>query len=129
MSPSNPGLAEERGDGCRNLTRLAAAFLLFSAVGLALGITLVSNLSCTGLCETAGLALYGAGGPVSGLFAALAGGLVLAWPVDITLWIVLAFGAIKLAGARRIPLRRVAFSVLAGAVLWGVLVASLLERA
>lgn len=129
MPPSNPGMAEGRSEGCRDLTRLAAVFLLFSAVGLAAGIRLISNQACERLCETAGLALYGAGGPVSGLFAALAGGLVLAWPVDITLWIVLAFGAIKLSNARAIPIRRVAIWVLSGALLWGVLVASLLERA
>ncbi len=127
--PSNPASADTRGEGCRDLTRLAAVFLLFSAVGLSAGITLISNQSCEGLCEAAGLALYGAGGPVSGLFAALAGGLVLAWPVDITLWIVLAFGAIKLSTARAISIKRVATWVLSGAFLWGVLVASLLERA
>lgn len=129
MPPNEPGSAEIRGDGCRDLTRLAAVFLLFSAVGLAAGIALISNQSCVGLCESAGLALYGAGGPVSGLFAALAGGLVLAWPVDITLWIVLAFGAIKLSGARDVPPRRVAVWILSAAILWGVFVASLLERA
>lgn len=98
-------------------------------MGIAAGIVLISNEGCTGYCEVAGLALYAAGGPVSGLFAALAGGLVLAWPVDITLWVVLGFAAVRLSSARSIPLKRVAGWILAGAVMWGAFISSLLERA
>lgn len=98
-------------------------------MGIAAGIALVSNESCTGICEVAGLALYAAGGPVSGLFAALAGGLVLAWPVDITVWVVLAFAAVRLSSNRSIPVTRVGGWILAGAAMWGVFVSSLLERA
>ena len=60
---------------------------MFTAVGL----TLVNQGGCEGGCETLGLTLLYAGLPVSALLGVFFGGLVVAWPLDITVWVAVGF--------------------------------------
>jgi hypothetical protein len=81
------------------------------------------------LVQQTGFALYGAGAPVSGVFAAIAGDLPVAPFTDIVLWLVLAVGAAHLSERRTIALGRVLGFVIAGALTLGVVVSFLIERA
>ncbi len=58
---------------------------------MVVGLTLVNDRSCSGVCETLGLTLLYAGLPISAAFGVLFGDLVLAWPLDITFWVVVGF--------------------------------------
>lgn len=56
-----------------------------------IGLSLVNDAGCEGACETLGLTLLYAGLPVSAAIGVGFGDLVLAWPLDITLWVVIGF--------------------------------------
>lgn len=119
-----PGSASpEAGVGCRPVVVLFAVIFAFAAAALGGGLAL--TLSCTGACARFGLVLYAAGGPVSGLFAVLAGELPIAWPLDLTVWIVVA-----IALARRFPGRtaRTLGIVVGAALVYGAVLSALIER-
>lgn len=90
------------GIGCRDAA-LATIFLLgFGIVFFAIGLTTIDRDVCTGLCETLGLTLLYAGGPVSALIGIFSDSVIVAWPLDIILWVVLGFGVARFAQNRRI---------------------------
>lgn len=80
------------------------------------------------IAQQLGFALYGAGAPVSGIFAAVAGELPLAPFTDIVIWLVLAVSAAKVSERRELPLRRVLGMVIGAAISLGVVVSFLIER-
>jgi len=118
--PVSPPAEEIRG--CRPAAAVFAVLLAFAAAAFGGGLALA--LSCTGLCGRAGVALYAAGGPVSGLFAAVAGELPVAWPLDLTVWIVVAAAVAR----RTAPWRGVAATV-GAALAYGAVVAALVAPA
>jgi hypothetical protein len=77
--------------GCRDAAIVTGFLLGFGVALFAIGLTLINRDSCAGLCETVGLAFLYAGGPVSALFGLLTDSVVVAWPLDVTLWVVLGF--------------------------------------
>ena len=81
------------------------------------------------LVQQTGFALYGAGAPVSGIFAAIAGELPVAPFTDIVVWLILAVVAARASERSRLPLSRVLGLVVAGALVLGVVVSFLIERA
>ena len=86
--------------GCRD-TAIATGFLLgFGIVLFAIGLTLINRDACDGACETVGLSLLYAGGPISALIGFFTDTVVVAWPLDVTLWVVLGFGVARWAGNR-----------------------------
>ncbi|HEU4319046.1 MAG TPA: hypothetical protein VFS66_03090 [Acidimicrobiia bacterium] len=86
--------------GCRSAAisagLLVAAAIVFMAVGLALG----NDQGCVDGCETLALTMLFAGLPVSAVFMVSIGDLVLAWPLDITFWVVIGFLLARLADNR-----------------------------
>jgi hypothetical protein len=94
--------SKNEGIGCRDAA-LATIFLLgFGIVFFALGLTSINREVCTGLCETLGLTLLYAGGPVSALIGIFTDSVIVAWPLDIMLWVVLGFGVARFAQSRGI---------------------------
>jgi hypothetical protein len=94
--------ARNEGIGCRDAA-LATIFLLgFAIVFSAIGLTSINREVCTGLCETLGLTLLYAGGPVSALIGIFTDSVIVAWPLDIMLWVVLGFGVARFAQNRGI---------------------------
>jgi hypothetical protein len=94
--------ARDEGIGCRDAA-LATIFLLgFGIVFFAIGLTSINREVCTGLCETVGLTLLYAGGPVSALIGIFTDSVIVAWPLDIMLWVVLGFGVARFAQNRGI---------------------------
>jgi hypothetical protein len=93
---------KNEGIGCRDAA-LATIFLLgFGIVFFAIGLTSINREVCTGLCETLGLTLLYAGGPVSALIGVFTDSVIIAWPLDIMLWVVLGFGVARFAQNRGI---------------------------
>jgi hypothetical protein len=68
-----------------------ALFVGVAMAFMAIGLTLVNDASCRAGCETLALTLLYAGLPVSAIFGVIFGDLVVAWPLDITLWVVAGF--------------------------------------
>jgi hypothetical protein len=88
------------GIGCRDAA-LATVFLLgFGIAQFAIGLTLINREVCTGWCETTGLTLLYSGGPISALFGVFTDHVIIAWPLDITLWVVLGFAVARYADRR-----------------------------
>jgi hypothetical protein len=86
--------------GCRD-TAIATAFLLgFGIVMFAIGLTLINRDACSGACEVAGLSLLYAGGPISALIGFFTDTVVIAWPLDVTLWVLLGFAVARWSGNR-----------------------------
>jgi hypothetical protein len=119
---------DEGAIGCRTISSILAVLLGFAVVAVSIGLALVLGEECSGLCETAGLTLYAAGAPVSGLFAVLAGELPLAYLTDIALWIAVAAGAARIVERRRLRVSRVATAVIGVALVYGLAASAFLER-
>ena len=118
----------EQGLGCRSLAVSAGVLIGFGIVSTVLGLTLALGDGPRGT-QQIGFAFYGAGAPVSGIFAAVAGELPLAPFTDVVVWLVAAVGAVSVAERRQVPLRRVLASILGVAGVIGVAVSFLIERA
>jgi len=67
---------------------------------MVIGLTLANDSSCSGDCETLGLTLLYAGLPISAALGVLFGDLVVAWPLDITLWVVMGFFLARFSDGR-----------------------------
>lgn len=121
-SPSPEGL------GCRTLAVSAGVLFVFGLAATALGLMLALG-DGSAVTQQVGFALYGAGAPISGLFAAVAGELPLAPFTDAFVWMGAAVVATRVSGRRAIPLDRVLAVIVALALTLGVIVSFLIERA
>lgn len=127
-STPSPSPKPEPALGCRTLAVAAGVLLGFGIVATALGLVLALGDGGR-LVQQVGFALYGAGAPVSGLFAAIAGELPLAPFTDVVVWLVLAALATRTSERHDLPLGRVLGLVLGAATVLGVAVSFLIERA
>lgn len=88
------------GYGCRSTATAFALLVAFVVVASSFGVSMALGPECTGACETAGFALYGAALPISAIFAATAGDLPIAWPLDASFWLVIAFAVSRISERR-----------------------------
>ncbi len=115
--------------GCRN-PALATLFLLgLAVVFMAVGFTLTQQADCTGLCETGAFALLYAGGPLSGIVGVLFGGIYILWPLEITLWVVIAFLVARRAERRSTGVLRMVIIIIALALAYGLVLSQFVEMA
>ncbi len=115
--------------GCRNAA-VATSFLLgFAVVFMVIGLSLVNGESCEGLCQTLGLTLLYAGGPLSAVLGVAFGGLWLAWPLDVTLWVVLGFASARWAERRSRGVIGVALVLILLALIYGLVLSQFVEIA
>lgn len=78
--------------GCRNAAIAAGILVAVCLAFIAIGIPLVTSADCVDLCRTASETILFAGTPISAIFNMVFGGdLVVAWPLEITLWVVIGF--------------------------------------
>jgi len=89
-----------QGIGCRDAALSTVLLLGFGIVFFAVGLTLINRDQCTGVCEIIGLTLLYAGGPMSALIGIASESVIVAWPLDLTLWVVLGFAVARLATSR-----------------------------
>lgn len=89
----------EHGIGCAPVTWASLTLVLVGGALWAAGILLEDPSRCTGTCQWFAFALIFAGTPVSALITVAGGSdLVLAWPVDVLLWVLLGVAHTKLSG-------------------------------
>lgn len=86
--------------GCRSAAISTLTLIGVAIVFMAIGLTLVNDGACSGTCETLGLTLLYAGLPISAAFGVFFGDLVVAWPLDITFWVVIGFFIARSADGR-----------------------------
>lgn len=101
----------------------------FALAFMAVGLAMVNNPGCTATCETAGITFLYAGLPVSGVFGFFFGDLVLAWPLDITLWVVVGFLLARLTDTRGLQPAGVAMAAAVVALLYGLVLSTFVEMA
>lgn len=101
----------------------------FALALMAVGLAMVNSPECTGACETAGITFLYAGLPVSGVFAFFFGDLALAWPLDLTLWVVVGFLLAGWSNRRKRSPTGAALAVLVIALLYGLVLSTLVEMA
>lgn len=77
--------------GCRSAAIGVGLLVALGLAFMAIGLTLVNDPTCEGGCETLALTLLYAGLPVSAVFGVFFGDVVVAWPLDITFWVVIGF--------------------------------------
>jgi hypothetical protein len=109
---------------------MTTGFLLgFGVVMFAIGLTLINREACTGVCETVGLTLLYAGGPVSAVFGVFTESVIVAWPLDVLLWVVLGFTIARWADARKRRPLGAALAVVLIALAFGLVLSQLVELA
>ena len=86
--------------GCRSAAIASGVLVAFAVIFMSIGLTMINQTTCDGGCETVGFTLLYAGLPVSALFGVGFGELVVAWPLDITFWVVIGFLLARIADNR-----------------------------
>ncbi|MGH3651006.1 MAG: hypothetical protein ACRDU9_09895 [Acidimicrobiia bacterium] len=122
--PSNP-----EPTGCRHAAIATGILVGVALVFMAIGLTLINDSTCDPGCETLGLTLLYAGLPVSSVFGVLFGDLVLAWPLDITLWVVAGFGLARFSDRRRHGVLGPVLLVVLAALIYGLVLSRFVEIA
>lgn len=119
---------DQEGLGCRTLAVSAGVLITFGVLATASGLVLALG-DTPAIVQQIGFALYGAGAPISGLFAAIAGELPLAPFTDLIVWLVLAVVATRISERGSATLSRILGVIIACAGVLGIVVSFLIERA
>jgi hypothetical protein len=97
---------------------------------LAIGLALITDGTCEGACETLALTVLHAGLPVSAVLSVLFGDLVVvAWPLDITFWVVIGFLLARFSDNRRRNVLGAVLIAVMAALGYGLVLSSLVELA
>lgn len=117
------------GPGCRDVARSTVLLLGFAVVFIAAGLNLANLTVCTGICETFGLTLLYAGGPISAALGVFFGWVLVAWPLEATLWVVAGFISARWAENHERGVLGLVFIILVAALIYGLVLAQLVEIA
>ncbi len=98
-------------------------------VFMIVGMTLSQRSDCLGMCETTALTLLYAGGPLSGLLGVVFGSLWVAWPLEVTLWVIVGFATARLAARRATGVLGPALLILGVALVYGLVLSQFVEIA
>jgi hypothetical protein len=118
---------KSEGISCRDAALSTVFLLAFGIVFFAAGLTMINRDVCVGLCETLGLTLLYAGGPVSAVIGIFSDSVVVAWPLDVILWVVLGFGVARFASNRRTQPWGPLVALLAFFLIYGLVLSQLVE--
>ncbi len=118
---------KSEGISCRDAALSTIFLLAFGIVFFAAGLTMINGDVCVGLCETLGLTLLYAGGPVSAVIGIFSDSVVVAWPLDVILWVVLGFGVARFASNRRTQPWGPLVALLAIFLIYGLVLSQLVE--
>lgn len=120
-------MTQKEAPGCRDAA-FATALLL--GIGIALfasGLALVNQETCTGPCEFAGLAMLYAGGPISGLMGFLTDSVIIAWPLEVMLWVVLGFSAARWGAVKERSTGTYVITILTISAIYGLILSQFVE--
>lgn len=115
--------------GCRGAAESTAVLIGAAVVFVFAGLFLTNSATCAGLCETLALTMLYAGGPISAAIGVFFGGVWVAWPLEITLWVVVGFASARWAERRSAKPVRVAVIVVLVALGYGLVLSQLVEIA
>lgn len=115
--------------GCRNAAVATGLLVGFGLAFMAIGLALVNDVSCSSACETLAITLLYAGLPISAVFGVLFGDLVLAWPLDITFWVVVGFLLARFTDNRNRGVAGGALLVVVAALAYGLVLSTFVEIA
>lgn len=104
---------------------LLGVAIVFMVVGLSLS----NNQTCEGACQTLALTILYAGGPLSAVMGVFFGGVWVAWPLEVTLWVVVGFVAARWAENRRRGALGVAVVIIVVALIYGLVLSQFVELA
>ena len=127
METNDTQQAIPEGFGCRPAALAFGLLATFVTVSAAAGVSLALRTGCEGACEAVGFTLYAGALPISGMFAAIAGDLPIAWPLDTTLWVIVALMLSRVAERRRLGVPRVVLSAIVVALLYGFTLSFFIE--
>ena len=123
-------MAETEAPGCRDAA-FATAFLL--GLGMALfasGLALINQSGgCTDTCEFIGLGILYSGGPISAALGAFTNSVVIAWPLEVMLWVVLGFWAARRSAVTGRSLWAYATAILVVSLIYGFTLSQFVELA
>ncbi|CAN5892658.1 hypothetical protein BH23ACT5_BH23ACT5_13660 [soil metagenome] len=112
--------AADDGVGCRSAFLTGLLMVVVAVACGAVGLWLV-------LSRAEGLWLFYAAAPASALFGVVGGGLPIAWPLDIGIWLMLGVGVVSWAGRFRQRTWHVGLAVALVAVAYGLTLSQLVE--
>ena len=115
--------------GCRDAAIASGLLVGVAVVFMAIGLTLVNDSTCDAACETLGLTLLYGGLPISAVFGVLFGDLVVAWPLDVTFWVVAGFLLARFSESRRRSVLGPALIVIVLALAYGLVLSRFVEIA
>lgn len=116
--------------GCRSAALAAGILVAVCLVFIAIGIPLVTSEECLDLCRTASETILFAGTPISAIFnMVFAGDLVVAWPLEITFWVVLGFLLARFADNRGRSVLGPVMITLGVALVYGLVLSTQVEIA
>ena len=115
--------------GCRETGIAVAVLLAFALPAMAIGLYLINQTTCVSACETLGLTLLYAGLPVSAALGVAFEAVVVAWPLDITAWVVIGFALARVADRREASPISAAVAAVVVALSYGLVLSLLVEIA
>lgn len=115
--------------GCRDAAVATVILVGLGLVFMTIGLSLVGRPSCDAGCQTLSLTLLYAGLPVSAVFGVSFGNLVVAWPLDVTFWVVTAFFVARLADRRDLSVMGAVVVTVVVALGYGLVLSTLVEIA
>ena len=121
--------AKTQAAGCRSAAIATALLVGTAIVFMVIGLALVNDRSCEALCQDLGFTLLYAGTPISAIFGVVFGDLVVAWPLDITMWVVLGFLLAKYADNRGRSVLGPALLAIVIALIYGLVLSRFVEIA
>lgn len=120
-------MAHTEQAGCRDAALATFVLLGIGIAFFASGLVLVNQESCTAFCEFAGLALLYAGGPISALIGVFSDSVIVAWPLEIMLWVVLGFTAARWGASPARSTWAFVVSILTIAIIYGLILSQFVE--
>lgn len=115
--------------GCRSAAVATGILVATGLTLMAIGLSLVNDTGCQDACESLGFTLLYAGLPVSAIFGFLFGDLVVAWPLDITLWVILGVVLARFSDNRGRSVLGVVLMAVVAALLYGLVLSRFVEMA
>lgn len=115
--------------GCRSAAIATGVLVGTGLVLMAIGLSLVNDDACREACESLGFTLLYAGLPVSALFGFLFGDLVVAWPLDVTVWVIIGFMVARFTDNRGRPVLGAVLAIVLVALLYGLVLSLFVEIA